>query len=333
MSRVPAFNLLLDGKLLTLDNRSVEITVTDYSGDQADELVVKISDTLPNRRIAFPRLGVTLACRLGWQGEDLTDMGTYLIDSISHDGPPDAITISGHAADLIGDWTEKREQSWDKVTIEDILDSIAFRQDVTPAFDPTLGAIAIEHIDQTDESDAHFLTRLAQRVGAVFSVKNGHLLFKPRGSGKSASGKDLDAITLVRKQGDRHTYSSADRELYTGVRARWVDVQEGKTKSVLVGITGHVRILRDNYPNQTEAMAAATAEYKKIQRGECGFTLSRVGDGRLRAEQPIKLVGYHPEIDAKDWVIKTATHRLDSGGYITSAEMTLTDASKADQSS
>lgn len=325
MIRQASYALLLDGKPLSLDDRSVEITVTDHSGDQADELVVKISDTQPNRRVAFPRTGVLLTCRLGWLGEDLTDMGTYKIDSIDHDGPPDAITISGHATDLTGDWTQKREQSWDSVTLEDIIDTIAFRQDVTPAFDPGLGAIAIDHIDQTDESDAHFLTRLAQRFGAVFSVKSGNLLFKPRGSGKSASGKDLTPLPITRKQSDRHRYHSADREQYTGVQASWYDRDNAKTQRVLVGVKGHVRTLRNNFPTEVEAKAAATAEYKRIQRGEASFSLDRIGDPQLRAERPVTASGYHPEIDAKEWVIKTATHKYDSSGFTSTADMTLAD--------
>lgn len=323
MRRMPAYALLLDGKPLSLDGRSVEITVTDHSGDQADELVVKISDTLPNRRIAFPRTGVTLACRLGWSGEDLADMGTFVIDAIDHDGPPDAITISGHAADLKGAWTQKREQSWDSVTVEDIIDTIAFRQDMTPAFAPDLGAIAIDHIDQTDESDAHFLTRLAQRVGAVFSVKSGHLLFKPRGSGKSASGKAMPPLTIVRAETDQHRYNQADREQYTGVQASWHDNASAKTQRVLVGEKGHVRTLRNNYPTEAEANAAAKAEYKRIQRGEATFNLTRIGDPQLRAERTVTASGYHPEIDAKEWVIQTATHTIDNQGYKTSIHCTL----------
>lgn len=325
MKRMPAYALLLDGKPLSLEGRSVEITVTDHSGDQADELVVKISDTLPNRRIAFPRTGVTLACRLGWTGDDLTDMGTFVVDAIDHDGPPDAITISGHAADLKSEWTQKREQSWDGVTVEDIIDTIAFRQDVTPAFDPDLGAIAIEHIDQTDESDAHFLTRLAQRVGAVFSVKSGYLLFKPRGSGRSASGKTMTPLVIVRSETDRHRYSQADREQYTGVQASWHNNASAKTQRVLVGEKGHVRTLRNNYPTEAEANAAAKAEYRRIQRGEATFNLTRIGDPQLRAERPVTASGYHPEIDAKAWVIQTATHRLDSSGFVSTADMTLAD--------
>lgn len=82
----------------------------------------------------------------------------------------------------------------------------------------TLKAIAVPHIDQSQESDAAFLTRLAERNGALVSVKYGRLLFLKAGSGLTASGKPVPQMTVERGDGDRHQFAIADREAYTGVR-------------------------------------------------------------------------------------------------------------------
>ena len=71
----------------------------------------------------------------------------------------------------------------------------------------------IEHIDQTNESDANLLTRLANMFDAVFTVKDGKLLFLKTGFGVSASGKPLPAVHITRTSGDQHRFGVADREV------------------------------------------------------------------------------------------------------------------------
>jgi phage protein D len=92
----------------------------------------------------------------------------------------------------------------------------------------TLKAVAVPHIDQSQESDAVFLSRLADRNGAAVSVKAGKLLFLKAGSGKTASGKPIPQMTLERGDGDRHQFAIADREAYTGVTAKWLHTKDPK---------------------------------------------------------------------------------------------------------
>ena len=53
---------------------------------------------------------------------------------------------------------------------------------------------ALDHLDQTNESDASFLMKLARQYGAIASVKDGNLLFIRQGQGRTASGKPLPVI-------------------------------------------------------------------------------------------------------------------------------------------
>jgi hypothetical protein len=54
-----------------------------------------------------------------------------------------------------------------------------------------LALIAIEHIDQSNESDLHLLTRLARQHGAVSKPVAGFLVFVFKGEAKSATGQQL----------------------------------------------------------------------------------------------------------------------------------------------
>jgi len=111
---------------------------------------------------------------------------------------------------------------------------IAQRNKLTTALNSTLATIMIEHIDQTNEFDGYFITRLAQQQGAIAAIKNGKLLFMLPGQGKTASGKPIPAITLTRHRGDSHHFSVADREAYSGVVAHWLNTRRTKKESVKI---------------------------------------------------------------------------------------------------
>ncbi|MEN2428907.1 contractile injection system protein, VgrG/Pvc8 family, partial [Chromobacterium vaccinii] len=101
----------------------------------------------------------------------------------------------------------------------DIVKDIAGRHKLKIALGDDVAKMAVDHLDQTNESDASFLMRLAKQSGAIASIKNGNLLFIRQGQGKTASGKALPVITIQRKDGDSHRFTMADRAAYTGVIA------------------------------------------------------------------------------------------------------------------
>lgn len=81
------------------------------------------------------------------------------------------LTIRARSADFRGTLNSRREESWHDKTLGDIVAVIAARNKLTASVTPALAGIHIPHIDQTQESDARFLTRLANRNGGEVSVK------------------------------------------------------------------------------------------------------------------------------------------------------------------
>ncbi|WP_051013581.1 contractile injection system protein, VgrG/Pvc8 family [Pararhodospirillum photometricum] len=159
----------------------VSLTLSDKPGLDSDELSLVIAD--PDGRVALPRRGVVLRLALGWDGERLVDKGTYRVDQVGHSGPPDQITIKARAADFTAGLKTQRELAYDGQTVGEIIAQIAERNGLHPAVASSLAGTAIPHVDQTNESDAHFLTRLGERFDAVATVKDSRLLFTPRGGG------------------------------------------------------------------------------------------------------------------------------------------------------
>ncbi|HFP1469400.1 TPA: phage major tail tube protein [Escherichia coli] len=240
----------------------------------------------------------------------------------------------------------RREKSWHKTTVGEVVKEIAARHKLKMALGKDLSDKPVEHIDQTNESDGSFLMRLARQYGAIASVKNGNLLFIRQGQGKSATGKPLPVITITRKDGDSHRFTLADRGAYTGVIASWLHTREpakkesttvkrkrrtkkqkkepeAKQGDYLVGTDENVLVLNRTYANRSNAERAAKMQWERLQRGVASFSL-QLAEGRadLYTEMPVKVSGFKQPIDDAEWTITTLTHTVSpDNGFTTSIEL------------
>jgi len=296
----------------------IDLKVTDKPGLDSDAVTLTLADT--TQRLALPRRGVRLRVAIGWDGQRLIDRGAYLVDEVRHKGPPDTIAITARAADLTGGLREQREASYHATTLGDILAVVAGRQGLAAAIAPALAGRIIGHLDQTNESDAHLVTRLAEQYDAIGSIKDGHLLFVPRGSGITANGALLPPVTVARTASVDHEFGIKDREgKTTGVKAQWRDYDGAETAHEMAGTEGSVTTLKRVYPTQTEAADAAQAALRALSRGQRSLRLRlAVGRPEIIAGQPLRVSGFRAEIDAVDWSVATVEHTVTaSGGLLT----------------
>lgn len=336
----PDFRILLDGQDLTprFAPRLESLQLIDTRGFTVDTLDITLTDH--DGALAIPRRGATLHLYLGWQGEPIEDKGTYLVDEVEHAGTPDKLTIRARSADLRSSLTHKLDCSFHALTLGDIVRTCASRNGLTAIIPASLAEIPTAHIDQTGESDANLLTRLAKDYGAIATVKAGKLLFIPPGQATTASGLPLPPVTLTRNLGDQHRWNVADRASFTAVRANFHDAKLATRAFVTVGSEEEIdgsevesptqptasstKELRHTYANRLNALRAARAELQRIQRGLATFQLT-LAEGRadLFPEVPVRVEGFKPEIDADTWIITRATHRVDGSGFTTVLDLEL----------
>ncbi|MFM5631291.1 phage late control D family protein [Aeromonas veronii] len=341
----PAYQVRVDGSDISdsLRPRLMHMTITDNRGFSADTIEIALDDS--DGKLAMPRRGATLQASIGWQGGPLVDKGTFKIDEVEHGGAPDVLTIRGKSADLRGGMNKLRERSWHFETIGAIVEQLAARYGLIPSVGDAFKGMVIDHIDQTNESDLAFLTRLATEQDAIATVKSGRLMFIKAGNASTASGKPLPAITITRQDGDQHQFSVADRDAYTGVIAYWQDNKAAEKKKIevkrkrktkpkeerplppgvvvnkkenelLVGDSENVKELRHVYASQSNAMRAARAEWEKLQRGVAEFQITLAkGRPELYPEQPTTVRGFKPQIDEADWLLTQVVHDLTDQGY------------------
>lgn len=333
----PAFRVTQSGKDITetILRNLQSLSVCDSRGGEADQLDVVLDDS--DGRLDIPPRGALLSVALGWAGSPLIDKGTYMVDEVEHHGAPDVLTIRARSADLRAGLSTKRERSWHRTTAGKLVRIIAKENKLDVVITPALEAEPIDHIDQTAESDLNLLERVARMFDACVTVKAGKLLFVKMGAAMSAGGKPLQPASITRQDGDKHRFNIADREAYTAVRAYYHDVHGAARGEVIedgtkrkkgdkriAPSTDNIKTLRHNYASRANATRAAKAAWDKLQRGVATFdlTLAR-GRPDLFAELPARVQGFKAPIDATEWLITKATHRLDGGGLTTSLEMEI----------
>ncbi|WEJ86180.1 phage late control D family protein [Kluyvera intermedia] len=343
-SKTPAFSIVIAGKNVTevLDKRLMSLTLTDNRGFDADQLDLELDDA--DGQIVLPRRGAVITLALGWKGQPLFPKGSFTVDEIEHSGAPDRLTIRARSADFRETLNTRREKSWHQTTVGDVVKDIATRHNLTMALGKDLINKSLDHLDQTNESDASFLMKLARQFGAIASVKDGHLLFIRQGQGRTASGKPLPVITITRKAGDSHRFSLADRGAYTGVIASWLHTREPTKKETtsvkrrkktttakepeakqgdyLIGTDENVLVLNRTYANRANAERAAKMQWERLQRGVASFSL-QLAEGRadLYTEMPVKVSGFKQSIDEAEWTITTLTHTVSAdSGFTTRIE-------------
>jgi phage protein D len=346
-SVTPDFAVTINDKDITtnLADRLMSLTLTDNRGFEADMLNLTLNDA--DGKVALPRRGAVLSVSLGWKGEPLTPKGKFTVDEIEHSGAPDQMTICARSADFRTTMNLQREQSWHAVKLADIVKTIATRNNLAVRVNPAFAETVVDHSDQTNESDGSYLTRLSREYGFAVSVKNGTLLLLQPGSNTTVSGKAIPTVILVRKDGDNHTFSIADRDAYTGVIAHYLNTREAKQKAVtvkrkkkkkavegdnpdvdkkqgdyLAGDQENVLVLRHTYSSKGNAERAAKSIWERLQRGVASFSITlAMGRAELCPEFPIIVSGFKKEIDDAAWTITQVTHTINDSGFTTALQL------------
>ncbi len=352
---VPQWKVVIDGADIThkIKPRLMSLTLTDNRGFDADQVELQLDDS--DGLLTMPRRGATMRIWIGWKGAPLIDKGSFTVDELEHAGAPDTLTITGRSVDFRESLNVKKERSFHGLKLSDIIDTIAKNNGLFSVMSTSLKDEVIAHIDQTNESDAAFLVRLAKEFDTIPTVKDGRLLFVRAGLALTATGKPMPPVTITRKSGDQHRFSVADRDAYTGVVAYWHDKKSTEKKVVklkrrrrkkktvtetatpvdtttpaavvkdnelLIGSDENVKHLRYIYATQKNAERAAKAHWQRLQRGVAEFSITlAMGRPELITELPITVRGFKPQIDEGSWLSTKVIHNINDNGYTSQLEL------------
>ncbi|QPB08640.1 tail protein [Burkholderia phage Mica] len=333
----PTFRLEANSKDITatIKDRFVSLSLKDETGNTSDMLEIVLADHIPDKPIQKPPTGAELQLYLGYDGK-AQYMGLFVVDEIEMHGPPDRMTIRARAAPYDKSKGGKENLQTQKVrswkagtTIGAMVQKIAKEHGMEGAVAASLASIKLPHIDQPDESDLNLLLRIAKKYDAVVKPSGGKLVMAKRGEFKSVSGQDLPTITLVKSDDTTWSMAEQKRETAGKVVAYYHAVKQAKRHEVSVGSGEPVRRLKQYYPTQEMAVAAAKAELSRRQRAMQTMTITGPGRTDLAAECQVKLQGWRDGVPV-EWIATRVEHVLDSSGYVCHVDLEQPNAGQAE---
>ncbi|ETX03580.1 MAG: hypothetical protein ETSY1_46780 (plasmid) [Candidatus Entotheonella factor] len=315
----PRFRIQADGQDLTaqVQDRLLSLRLSDEAGMESDSLELALDDR--DGRLALPRTGAKLRVELGYEHAGLVHMGTYTVDELDLEGPPQVMTIRARAADFRQALKAPKTRAWYQTTLGDIVSTIAGEHGYTPRISVALARIEVAHVDQTDESDIHLVTRLARQYGATAKPAGGALVFVETGALVTPSGQAMPQVHLSAKDLTSWRATLPERGKYPAVTAQYHDTDQAKRVSVNTGAGEPVFTLRRTYPDAEQAQRAAKAKLGAFARGEATLSLTLPGRPELAADSAVVLSGVRQGVDGT-WAVTRVEHHLSSSGYVCQLE-------------
>ena len=318
----PTYRIVADGKDITalINDRLLLLRISDKPGMESDEFELRIDDR--DQAVALPGRGGRVEVLLGYEGQPLKRMGAFTVDEVQLSGPPDTMTIRGKASDMRGSGKTVRSGSWEDVPLSQIVNEVAKRNGWEPVCPVST---KIERVDQRNESDFNFVTRLAKQYDSTAKVAEGKLLVMPRQGGKSISGKALQVITLNKTDVERYQFRLGDRGAQKAVRTQHQDQKTGALQVVQLdndeapdGLPP-VHTDRHIYPDKTAAEQAAKARLAAFNRSTAGVRLEMAGRTDLFAERTINAQGFKVGLDG-EYLVDSVEQVFTASGWTTTVE-------------
>jgi len=304
--------------------RLLSLRLSELREAEADTLEIRLLNR--DGRIAVPRTGAVLNLSLGWKSGDdvavgLVDKGSFTVDEVGQEGPPDAVVIKARSADLTGLLRQRRTKTWRDTDLSAILTEIAGRHGREAKVALDFEGRAIDAIEQEGKSDAAFVADLGRRYDAVATWKGGFLLFLPIGASSTATGAPLARATLTKRDGWAWTFRQRDREAYDGAEAQWQDQDAGQRKTITIGGDSR-RKLKRIYATEGEARQAAQSAVKRAERTPHTFTYElAVADPALQPDARVSLSGWGEKIDGFEWLVERVDTEFGAGGLQQKVEL------------
>lgn len=306
----PQIKVEANGKDITdtINQDASKVSFHDEDGTVADEIKLTIEGEFKR-----PKYKDELKLWIGTEKE-MMYCGLFSVQkSVSKSGNSNCIEVSATAVDFSGELKVKRSKSYENISIKQVAGQIAKRHELTLKSD--FDDIYIIHLEQTDESDLHFLKRIASDYNGLFAIKNNSLIFKKKMKGNKKS-EELPRYVLKKSEDTNISIEGTNKELYGSCTASWWDTKESKQKSVTVGSGEPVKHIKDSFESMADAKAKAEATLQKANSKTKVGTIDTAGftvyaGGILVVEGTLE--------DDGEYHIKTVDHDLtsESGWNIT----------------
>jgi len=304
MVKTPNFKLTANDTDVTdtLKKELISLSFKDEVNEKADELTIKVAGEFTR-----PQYEDELKLYLGY-GEELTFCGLFLVQTTTRDNN-NILSISATGVNFANSLKEKRDITYEAISIKDICSQVAARSDLKLKSD--FDDISILSIAQSNESDLHFLNRLAKEYNSIFNIKNGTLIFTKKIKDKKKN-EELPAYEISADEVSSISIKHSNKTLYKSCKSTWHDTKENKAKEITAGAGEPCLINKGNFKDEAEAKLKAEAKLQRANQGLISGTLATDGEiifagGKLDLIDTLE--------DDGEYQIKSVQHDYSANGW------------------
>lgn len=311
MELTPDFSVSANEQFEFPKNRIISIKTVDQAGYLSDSCEIELDDF--DGALRCPNTEAKITVYLGYKETGLTKMGVYYVREIEISGARGKVKIIG---DALPKALRSQRSKTNDMNLEQYLASI--ESDLKVGLADEYKDIDLSNNPQFGESNMSYLTRIANKVGAVTKPTDDHLIFAENMEGKSATGKKLPTKYIESSEVASYSYTSKETELLGAggtCYAMWYDKNTAEYYQVHAGSGDPATEIKGVFSSGKEALAAVQAKVRKIEKNNKNFDFSIEGKPDLFSETPLVLRGFPEKIPTK-WIISKIEHTLNSTGFV-----------------
>ena len=312
MVRTPRYLIEINGTDATsmIHDKLISLNLVDNANNESDTLDIVVSGNFER-----PKYEDEVKVYFGFES-NFSFVGLFKVQSTSKSFTQ--LSISASSVDFSDSFKVKRHVTYENLSIKQIVSQVASRHGLKVKSD--YDDLFILSQAQTNESDMHFLNRLAKEYNAIFNVKNETLYFmkKLKDGGKS---EDLPKYNIDVNYCSDINIEYSNTTAYNSCEVSWHDTKENKTLKRYYPKSADEPILKLNGSFKTEAQALerAKAQLQKANQGLVKGSLKKEGE-LIFAGGVITLVN-NIDLDNNEFQVTRVTHTLDkNSGWVTAIE-------------
>lgn len=300
----PIYVLVVNGADVTtkMYENSASMTYTDNAGDEADSLEIKIAG-----KWDIVKFTDRAELWIGYASSNVWHVGTFTVQNVKVGAFKTSIKAT--SANFNTGLKEKTDRVHKDKSIKKIVEEIGANQKLKVKCDVEG---TYNYILQQNESDIHFLTRLAKDSNAIFKIKKDELIFVSRDK------TNIHTIDIAECYGDGPTVTFNNRTIYGSAITEYWDSKENKTQSVRVGTDSPVLKVDEHFESRAEALRVLESKLKNANRGKISGSLSIYGMD-IVAGNKLELVG-DKRFEGLKFGITRVTHSIGESGFETRLE-------------
>lgn len=321
----PQWVLTYEGVDITAEvsHMVLAISYVDRLGEASGEAELEVEDHAKRWQGPwYPGLGNILSLQIGYLGEALLDCGSFQVDELELDGPPDVMRLRCLAAYVTPAMRTANTLAYENQSIVDIAAQIASKYGLSLVTAPSAieSDLVFARVTQRRETDLGFLRRLAIEHGFDFTIRGAQMVFYSRAALEAV----VPLVVITRPDTTRFSFRNRTRRIYSGAQVSYFDpdnkqlITQMATAIPPAPTTDTLKIVTRS-ENAQQAWVKAEAGLHLHNMVYVDASIVGPGNVMLVAGNQVEISGWGALDGA--YLIETARHRIGrASGYTTTIE-------------